>query len=114
MLTGVHNAGKSNLRGNAVSDEVKTANEIAALGGKASAAKLTRAERSERAKQAAAARWSGDLPRATHGDSDHPLKIGNIEIPCYVLEDGKRVITQRGFQAALGMNASGGARRLLD
>jgi hypothetical protein len=26
---------------------------------------------------------------------------------------GRRVITQRGFQAALGMNASGGARRLL-
>jgi hypothetical protein len=97
-----------------MSEEAKTVSEIASLGGKAAAAKMTREERSVRAKQAAAARWTAKLPRATHGDSNHPLKIGSIEIPCYVLEDGRRVISQRGFQAALGMNASGGARRLLD
>jgi hypothetical protein len=97
-----------------MSDDAKTAAEIGSLGGKATAAKMSRAERSERAAQAATARWSATLPRATHGDSDHPLRIGNIEIPCYVLEGGRRVITQRGFQAALGMNASGGARRLLN
>src|SRR3954447_9801080 len=80
-------------------------NPIASLGGKAAAAKLSPAHRRERAKLPASARGSGNLPRATHGDSDHPLRIGNIEIPCYVLDDGRRVITQRGFQAALGMNA---------
>src|SRR5947209_16609927 len=74
---------------------------------------MTAGELKARAQNAAAARWAADLPRATHGDSDHPLRIGSIEIPCYVLDDGRRVITQRGFQAALGMNASGGARRLL-
>lgn len=75
---------------------------------------MSKKERTERAKLAAAARWSAEMPHATHGDPDHPLRIGSIEIPCYVLEDGRRVITQRGFQAALGMNASGGARRLLN
>ena len=87
---------------------------MASKGGKKAAANMTAEERSERASQAAAARWSASLPRATHGDSDHPLRIADLEIPCYVLNDGRRVITQRGFQAALGMNASGGARRLLN
>lgn len=32
------------------------------------------------------------------------LKIGLTEIPCAVLEDGTRVITQRGMFVALGMN----------
>lgn len=87
--------------------------EMASKGGKASAASMTPDERKERASAAAAARWTAGLPRATHGDSSHPLKIGDVEIPCYVLDDGRRVITQRGFQASLGMNASGGARRLI-
>ena len=34
-------------------------------------------------------------------------KIGDIEIPCYVLEDGKRVIVQRGLYKALGMQVGG-------
>jgi hypothetical protein len=43
------------------------------------------------------------IPQATHGSSDHPLKIGNLEIPCYVLEDGRRVLVQNGMITALGM-----------
>src|SRR5439155_7364496 len=58
---------------------------------------------------AAEARWSrvadeagmARLPRATHSGE---LKIGNVLIPCAVLEDGTRVITQRGMFVALGMN----------
>lgn len=50
--------------------------------------------------------------RATHGDPTRPLKIGSVEIACYVLEDGTRVITQRGLQTGLGLNTSGGAQRL--
>ncbi len=38
-----------------------------------------------------AARWSGGIKTATHGDADHPLRIGDIEIPCYVLDDETRV-----------------------
>jgi hypothetical protein len=37
------------------------------------------------------------LPKATHGSSDHPLKIGDVEIPCYVLEDGRRVLSLGGM-----------------
>lgn len=44
------------------------------------------------------------LVRATHGSPDNPLRIGDVEIPCYVLEDGRRVIHQRGLVAALGMS----------
>ena len=49
------------------------------------------------------------------GAPDRPLKIGEIEIPCYVLEDETRVFSQRGFQRALGMSEGGGingARRI--
>ena len=45
-----------------------------------------------------------------------PLIIGEIEIPCYVLENKQRVITQRGFQKALGMSSgggTGGAQRIM-
>lgn len=45
--------------------------------------------------------------KATFGAADKPLKIGNIEIPCYVLEDGKRVIVQRGLLSALGIIQGG-------
>jgi len=47
---------------------------------------------------------------AIHGSADHPLKIGNLEIPCYVLEDGKRVLVQNGMLTALDM-AQGTAGR---
>jgi len=44
-----------------------------------------------------------------------PLRIGDIEIPCYVLADGRRVLAQRGLQGGVGLSRSGGkpgARRL--
>lgn len=105
---------RHDYQNSSMSDTAKTVSEVGSPGGKATAAKLSPDELKERARLAAAVRWSAKLPRATHGDSDHPLRIGKIEIPCYVLEDRRRVITQQGFQAALGMNASGGARRLLN
>ena len=59
--------------------------------------------RKEIAQEGARARWSsGPILKVTHGSPDHPLKIGNIEIPCYVLEDGTRVLTQHGFYEAIG------------
>ncbi len=36
------------------------------------------------------------------GAPDHPLVIGDIEIPCYVLEDETRVLSQQGFLTAIG------------
>lgn len=79
-------------------------------GGKARAEALTKEDRSAISKNAAKARWNvtNSLPVATHGSVDMPLKIGGIELPCYVLEDGRRVLTLSGFQSGLGM-AQGGS-----
>lgn len=52
---------------------------------------------------------SDSLLRATHGSADRPLRIGNIEIPCYVLEDGTRVLSGRGMQTALTLGQRHGA-----
>lgn len=94
-------------------------NEIQSKGGKARAEKLTKEERREIASQAAIARWSKEgtqYPTAKYGSPDRPLKIGNMEIPCYVLDDGRRVITQGGVLLALEMSAGtatkGGGDRL--
>lgn len=46
---------------------------------------------------------------ATHGSDDHPLRIGDIEIPCYVLEDGRRVLSLGGMVRALGMSIGSAA-----
>ncbi len=80
-----------------------------AKGGVARAGALTADERKTIAKKAADARWSGEIKTATHGSDDHPLRIGDIEIPCYVLEGGTRVLSQRGLQTGIGMSISGGS-----
>ena len=70
-----------------------------AKGGRARAEALSPDQRVQIARLAAAARWDDITPRATHyGD----LKIGDITIPSAVLQDGTRVITQRGMFVALG------------
>ena len=79
------------------------------LGGKARRDKLSPEARSAIAQAAAEARWNkkseelGEtrLQKATHTGS---LSMGSVEIPCAVLEDGTRLITQRGMFVALGMN----------
>jgi hypothetical protein len=81
-----------------------------AKGGIARAEILPPERRKEIATQAAKARWAADLPVAVYGSSDRPLRIGNLAIPCYVLDDERRVITQMGMLAALGM-AQGGRGR---
>jgi hypothetical protein len=86
-----------------------------AKGGIARANVLTAEERSEIAKKAAVERWSKPIIEATHGSTDHPLRIGDIEIPCYVLADETRVLSQRGMVSGLGMargSSSGGGDRL--
>jgi hypothetical protein len=84
----------------------------ASKGGKARAAKLTDQERQSSARTAAIARWDKEkgVPIAEFGGPDKPLRIGNIEIPCYVLSNGMRVITHRGLQRGLDMTISGGAQ----
>ena len=81
-----------------------------AKGGHARAVALSPEQRSEIAHRGAAARHSGEVKKATHGSPNHPLKIGDIEIPCYVLEDGTRLLSQRGLQTGIGMSIGGGSR----
>ncbi len=45
------------------------------------------------------------------GEPGSPLVIGDIEIPCYVLEDETRVLSQRGFLGSLGMSVGGVVNR---
>jgi hypothetical protein len=84
---------------------------IQSLGGKARAEKLSKQDRSAIASAAAVARWSKipgrdreHVPRAEFGAPDRPLRIGDLEIPCYVLDDGRSVITQGGMLSALRMS----------
>lgn len=78
-----------------------------AKGGRARMSQLSSEERTAIAKKGAEARWNSRVLKATHGSADHPLRIGEAEIPCYVLEDGTRVLTQGGFAGALGMARGG-------
>jgi P63C domain len=48
-------------------------------------------------------------PKATHRGA---LNLGNIKIPCAVLDDGKRVITEHGMTMALLGSRSGASKRL--
>ena len=96
-----------------MSEEIIVADH-AAEGGKARAESLSSEERSEIAREAALARWQkagkNEIVRATHGSPDRPLRIGSVAIPCYVLENGMRVLSGRGMQTALELGQSHGSK----
>lgn len=49
------------------------------------------------------------LPIAIYGNNETYIQIGeDFKIPCYVLDNGKRVLSQRGLTKALGMSTGGG------
>lgn len=78
----------------------------ASKGGNARRKSLSKQARSEIAQRAAEARWGeSKIPIETHSGN---LKIGEIEIPCAVLEDGTRVFSRSGFLRAIGRR--GGAK----
>ncbi len=94
---------------------------IASKGGRARANSLNPSRRAEIARMGAMTRWTGRgserIAVAKYGTPNRPLRIGPIEIPCYVLDDGRRVLAQRGLQAGIGMSEGGGkkgARRLVE
>lgn len=47
--------------------------------------------------------------RAKYSSDKTPLKFGELEIPCYVLENGMRVFSGRGIQKALGSSSGSGS-----
>jgi len=81
--------------------------------GKASARKLSPEQRRARAAAGAQARWAKadpsreELPRAICGSHDRPLRIGDISIPCYVLDDETRVLTVAGVSDGMGLARGG-------
>ncbi|HVB98515.1 MAG TPA: P63C domain-containing protein [Candidatus Dormibacteraeota bacterium] len=87
----------------------------ASKGGLARAKKLTPAQRSESARAAVEARWAKEgktpLPKATH---EGVLRVGDVVIPCAVLENGQRVLTQSGFMKALGRARQAKGRKYYD
>ncbi|HXM82090.1 MAG TPA: P63C domain-containing protein [Burkholderiales bacterium] len=86
--------------------------ENKAKGGFARAESLTPEERSKIARRAAKTRWKdSNLPRATH---EGMLTLGDIQIPCAVLADGRRVLTQSGFMQALGRARQAKGRKYYD
>jgi hypothetical protein len=78
-----------------------------AKGGKARMSSMTPEQRSAQARNAALRRWKAKpLLKATHTGE---LPLGDTRIQCYVLEDGTRVISQRGLNEAFGIEHGGSA-----
>ena len=63
-------------------------------------------EKSKRHQQAAVERWNPTIPKATHSGI---LKIADLEIPCDVLQDGKRMIRRKELLKALGRSTKPGS-----
>ncbi|WP_375456243.1 P63C domain-containing protein [uncultured Methylobacterium sp.] len=76
-------------------------------GGSARAEKLTPEQRSQSAREAAKARWDEAAPKVAHGAPDRPMRIADMEIPCYVLDDNRRVIPTSGMLDTLQMARGG-------
>lgn len=86
-----------------MTDEEKPTGKAA--GGKARAASLTAAQRRDISQKALAAkREMAKLPKATHFGT---IEIGGQSLACFVLDDGRRVISGRGLTAAIGMKGRG-------
>ena len=77
-------------------------------GGVARSRSLSAQERSRIAREAARKRWGDANVSVKAGSPDKPLNIAGVEVPCFVLEDDRRVIATNGVLDALEM-ARGGA-----
>lgn len=78
-------------------------NDSKARGGHARAKALDAETRTRIARKAAAARWSADVPRASHEGS---FRIGSTEISAAVLPNGLRLLSQGTFLRAIGRSRS--------
>jgi len=96
-------------------------NPDAVRGGNERARRLSAEERTAIARRAAYSRWANEGKEppvlAEYGSPDRPLKLGTVEIPCYVLPGEIRVLAQRGLQSGIGLSEGGGrtgARKIVD
>ncbi|ADP70680.1 Domain of unknown function P63C [Rhodomicrobium vannielii ATCC 17100] len=83
---------------------------IQSKGGEARAQKLTSEERTAIASIAATARWEkrSSLPSV---DFSGTLNLGNVTIPCAILTDGTRVLSEFGITNAILGSRSGASKR---
>ncbi|MDP1968373.1 MAG: P63C domain-containing protein [Burkholderiaceae bacterium] len=79
-------------------------------GGNARMNALSPDERREIARKGAAARWNppttevpDEVRKALWGTPEKLLKIGEVQVECYVLDDKTRVLSGRGMQQAIGL-----------
>lgn len=79
-------------------------------GGRARAEKLTSEEKSAIASGAARARWE-DQANLPSVDFPGSVKLGDLSIPCAVLTDGTRVLSENGIANALLGGRSGASKR---
>jgi hypothetical protein len=77
-------------------------------GGNARKKALSKEERKDIARMGAQARWGASVPIATHNGT---ITLGDVQIPCAVLEDGTRLLTQFGFLQAVGRSGRPAAGR---
>lgn len=70
----------------------------------ARAKSLSKAERSEIARKAAKSRWSAEIPVSQY---EGEIPFGNEKIPCAVLPDGRRVLSERGVTKGFGLKRAG-------
>ncbi|OCB34297.1 hypothetical protein A5676_02445 [Mycobacterium malmoense] len=87
--------------------EASTVQKPGRSGGIARSRSLSPDARSAIASEAARKRWSDTALPAIAGSEEKPLTIGGIDVECYVLEDGTRVITQTSFLKAIGRTKGG-------
>lgn len=85
-------------------------NESKVKAGKARSESLTAEKRKEIAVNAAKERWGSKIPKATHTGE---ITIGEIVIPCAVLEDGSRVLSENSINSNFGVSG-GKTYRLRD
>lgn len=88
-----------------------TQETIQSLGGKKRAEILSEKQRKKIASIAAKTRWAEDanLPKAEYRGE---IAIGSLRIPCAVLSNGKRVVSENGITNALLGSRSGASKRL--
>lgn len=79
--------------------------------GDARAAALSPVRRKEIAVKAAKARWEVKIPQATHQGI---LRIMGKELPCVVLDDGRRIITQKSIFEAFDRPSRGARNKTED
>lgn len=80
-------------------------------GGLARRERLSPEDRARIAREAAQARWEEPALKAIFGAPDKPIRIADIQVPCYVLEDGRRVITMTGMVDTLNIARGGSMKR---